>query len=289
MIGTVLVIDDNAEMIGVATEALEGAGHRVLAALDGTRGVLIADEAAPDLVLLDAVMPDIDGFETLLRLRRLPGAATRPVIFVTGLAETDEVIRALGAGAVDYLVKPVEPREMLARVAVHLALARTARSTRAALELAGCNLFAVDGAGALLWATDAARALLPTPPALADAAGALIRDDDEASVDVALHGHAGPSLRLGRVGRLGPAEILLRIDARRASNDEQVLRTRLGVTAREAEVLTWLARGKTNRDIADVLGLSPRTVNKHLEGIYTKLGVENRSAAVVQCLHALRA
>ncbi len=288
--GTVLVVDDDPEMIGLATETLGGAGHRVLASLDGTRAVAIAHEASPDLVLLDAVMPDPDGFETLRRLRALPGAATRPVIFVTGLSDTDHVVRALGLGAVDYLTKPVDPRAMLARIEVHLAAASAARSTWAALELAGHALFAADPSGTIRWTTDAAARLLghadgsvpaPVLPLLGEAA------DDAEEVTLETTTASVPGLRFVRVGRLGPFEILLRVDQRRSSSDEQILRERLRITAREAEVLVWLARGKTNRDIADVLGLSPRTVNKHLEGIYTKLGVENRSAAVVQCLRAL--
>jgi DNA-binding CsgD family transcriptional regulator len=66
------------------------------------------------------------------------------------------------------------------------------------------------------------------------------------------------------------------------------LRSRLKLTAREAEVLLWVGRGKTNRDIADILGLSPRTINKHLEQIFAKLGVENRAAAAIQVVNILQ-
>jgi DNA-binding CsgD family transcriptional regulator len=81
------------------------------------------------------------------------------------------------------------------------------------------------------------------------------------------------------VGRIGPDELLLRLVAVDSSSEELLLKQRLGLTTREAEVLLWLGRGKSNRDIAEILGLSPRTVNKHLELIYAKLGVENRAAA----------
>ena len=287
--GTILVVDDDPAVIGLATDALGHAGHRVLVSLDGARAVSIAHEAAPDLVLLDAMMPDPDGFETLRRLRTLPGASTRPVIFVTGLGDTDHVVRGLGLGAVDYLTKPVDPRAMLARIAVHLAASRAARSTRAALELAGHALFAVDATGAIRWSTDAAaRLLAPFEAGLPELARTLLVDgegDDEITIQV---GAEGGAALIARIGRLGDNEILLRIAPSRPSSDERILRERLRITAREAEVLTWLARGKTNRDIADVLGLSPRTVNKHLEGIYIKLGVENRSAAVAHCFRALR-
>jgi DNA-binding CsgD family transcriptional regulator len=86
-------------------------------------------------------------------------------------------------------------------------------------------------------------------------------------------------IEVTRVGHIGRDEILLRLVASDPSSEETLLKQRLGLTTRESEVLVWLGRGKSNRDIAEILGLSPRTVNKHLELIYAKLGVENRAAA----------
>jgi len=91
-------------------------------------------------------------------------------------------------------------------------------------------------------------------------------------------GPAGHLLEISYVGRIGPNELLLRVVAADPSGEELLLKQRLGLTTREAEVLLWLGRGKTNRDIAEILSLSPRTVNKHLELIYAKIGVENRSS-----------
>ena len=282
-----LIVDDSPETVGFATAALEGAGYRVLASLSGERAIAIAHETRPDLVLLDALMPDLDGFETLLRLRRMPGLAAMPVIFMTGLGDVDHVVRGLGSGAVDYLTKPVDAREMLARIAVHIAGARLTASARAAIELAGHDLLAVDADGLVRWATARAELLLPGGRLQEAACSALLGENaDEAAFG--FESEAGVSVEVSRIGRLGPSEILLRIVERRHSRDEIVLRERLGVTAREAEVLIWLTRGKTNRDIADVLGLSPRTVNKHLEQIYNKMGIENRASAVARTLLVLR-
>ena len=74
-----------------------------------------------------------------------------------------------------------------------------------------------------------------------------------------------------------------------AGGEEAALRKRFGLTAREAEVCLWVARGKSNRDIGEILGLSPRTVNKHLETVFMKLGVENRASAAVMALKAIEA
>jgi DNA-binding CsgD family transcriptional regulator len=94
-------------------------------------------------------------------------------------------------------------------------------------------------------------------------------------------------LQLSYVGMTGADEFLLRLIDEAASREEIVLKNRLSLTLREAEVLSWIARGKSNRDIAEILGLSPRTVNKHLEQIYAKLGVENRTAAAALAMQAL--
>src|SRR5579871_1422646 len=88
-----------------------------------------------------------------------------------------------------------------------------------------------------------------------------------------------PELRLYYMGNAGPNEVLLRLAKDAGSSLPAELTSELGLTTREAEVLFWLSKGKTNRDIAQILGLSPRTVDKHLEQIYAKLGVENRTAA----------
>jgi DNA-binding CsgD family transcriptional regulator len=86
-------------------------------------------------------------------------------------------------------------------------------------------------------------------------------------------------LRLQYMGKLGPNEFLLRLAKDSSADTPAEFISELGLTSREGEVLSWLSKGKTNRDIAQILGLSPRTVDKHLEQIYAKLGVENRTAA----------
>jgi DNA-binding CsgD family transcriptional regulator len=96
-----------------------------------------------------------------------------------------------------------------------------------------------------------------------------------------------PKLQLLYVGQIGPNENLLRLVEGDLGSDQTVLRKKLLVTEREAEVLLWIARGKSNRDIAEILSLSPRTVNKHLEQIYAKLGVENRTSAAALAVRTL--
>src|ERR1700704_5719643 len=155
-----LVVDDSPETLRLLTDALDGAGMTVMVAMDGAAAMRIVDQITPDIVLLDAVMPGMDGFETCRRLKRDAGLSNVPVIFMTGLAETEHIVRGLEAGGVDYVTKPIVIEEMLARIRVHLANARMTQSARAALDVSGRYLLAVNGQGKVLWATPQAKKLL---------------------------------------------------------------------------------------------------------------------------------
>lgn len=195
---TVLLVDDAPDELRMLADALEDAGYTTLVATDGESAIARIARITPDVVLLDARMPGIDGFETCRRLRAIDAMAAVPIIFMTGLHETERIVEGLDAGGNDYLVKPVVPSVLVARIRAHLR---------------------------------AARLSAPSAPA------------------------APPPAALARLS---------------------------GLTPREIDVIEWVAKGKTNRDIAEILGMSPRTVNKHLEHIYAKLGVETRTAAVAQ-------
>lgn len=194
--GVVLLVDDAPDNLAFLCDALEGSGYALLVALGGERALDVAATAQPDVILLDALMPGMDGFETCRRLKQDPRSRDIPVVFMTGLTQTEHVLAGFAAGGIDYVTKPIEPAVLVARVGAQVAARRRLRD-----------------AGA------------PNP-----AGGTPVAD-------------------------------------------------RFGLTARECEVLDWVAKGKTNRDIAEILGMSPRTVNKHLEHVFEKLGVETRTAA----------
>jgi DNA-binding NarL/FixJ family response regulator len=295
--GVALVVDDSPETLRLLTDALDGAGLTVVVALDGHAAIRIAEQITPDIILLDAVMPGIDGFETCRRLKARPDIANVPVIFMTGLSETEHIVRGLEAGGVDYVTKPIAIDEMLARIRVHLANARLANSARAALDVAGRYLLAVDGSGKLIWATpqthkflagggvnDPQQAFALSPPQM-EWLGK-IRDGGH-QPSPATSEFRDHRVTLNYLGRLGPEEILLRLTLETMVPHAE-LRKELGLTSRESEVLSWLSKGKTNRDIAQILGLSPRTIDKHLEQIYAKLGVENRTSAAAVAARMLR-
>ena len=119
----ILVIDDNIEELQLLLGALRGAGHRISLAFDALQGYRRVTALQPDLVLLDVRMGSTDGFTTCRLLKADSATARIPVIFLTSSSAVDERITGLREGAVDYILKPFDPAEVLARVAVHLALA----------------------------------------------------------------------------------------------------------------------------------------------------------------------
>jgi DNA-binding response OmpR family regulator/DNA-binding CsgD family transcriptional regulator len=296
----VLVVDDSPETLSFLTDALEEAGMTVLVAVGGSSAIELVGRITPDVILLDAVMPGLDGFETCRRLKRIKELAHVPVVFMTGLSETEHIVRGLEAGGVDYVTKPIAPEELIARIKVHLANARLAQSARIALDAAGRSLLATTRTGQVLWSTPQAGNLLGALPSSADVEAlslpvdlqvwlqrhhdGAMQADDTLSVPT---GSDGRQLILSFVGQIGSNEYLFRLSESETLPDEQVLKQRLPITLREAEVLLWIARGKANRDIAEILGLSPRTVNKHLEQIFAKLGVENRTSAATLAIRTL--
>ena len=211
--GIVLIVDDTPDNLALLSDALDMAGYMVLVALDGASALERMQRRRPDVVLLDAMMPGLDGFETCRRIKAQADLADIPVLFMTALCESEHVVEGFAAGGIDYVTKPIHTDEVLARVAAHLRTARNLQSAR-------------------------------------------------------------------RVPVASPAPT--------AAQAQEALAQRFQLTEREVEVLQWVSCGKTNRDIGDILGLSPRTVNKHLEHVYVKLGVETRTAAAAIAMAAGR-
>ena len=124
---TVLVVDDTPANLEVLVSALSNADFGVLVATNGSEALERARQAEVDLILLDVMMPGIDGFETCARLKQDARTRDIPVIFMTALSDTADKVRGFAAGAVDYVTKPIRHEEVLARVETHLALRRLQR------------------------------------------------------------------------------------------------------------------------------------------------------------------
>jgi DNA-binding response OmpR family regulator/DNA-binding CsgD family transcriptional regulator len=294
---TLLVVDDTPESLSFLTSTLERADHTVLIANDGAAALALLEHIIPDLILMDAVMPGLDGFATTRRIKADPRWAHVPVIFMTGLTETEHVVDGFAAGGVDYVAKPVVVEELLARVRVHLANARITRSSQVALDSSGRAVVALTTGGEVVWTTPKAAALLADlftewqerrelPSGLLQTLRRLQTEGpgDTISARVEI---AGERIELMLLGRNGADEWLFRISQTGEAEEERALSARHGLTRREAEVLLWISRGKPNREISEILGISPRTVNKHLEQVFEKMGVENRAAAAAAAVRTL--
>jgi DNA-binding NarL/FixJ family response regulator len=277
---TILVVDDTPDTLSFLTDALEQANITVLVATDGASAIRLLAHVTPDLVLMDAVMPVMDGFETCRQIKADPALTHLPVIFMTGLSDTRHVVLGLEAGGVDYVAKPIVVDELFARIRVHLANARIANRARIALDATGRFLLAATEAGRLIWCTPQAEKRLTDFVPGFSASDFMLPKGGNIEND-------GRQLVFTFLSRTGPDEYLYRLTETGGGQEEAFLRQYLSLTTREAEVLIWIARGKSNRDISDILGISPRTVNKHLEQIFTKLGVENRASAAALAVGAL--
>ena len=280
-----LIVDDVPENLSLLSDALSEAGYTVLVAIDGLSALERLQIVVPDIILLDAVMPGIDGFETCRRIKQMDEVRHVPVIFMTGLTETEHVVKGFESGGMDYITKPIEPVEVLARVATHIRNARMMSQARHAIDAVSHAAISLRSDGTPLWqtkqATEWMEKYFPGEQVASNALPAPVTDwlrhalTQISSAESLMIEQGSDCLHLTLSQR--DRELLLLLEEK-----HEIATPSLDVyqlTPRELDVLTWLARGKTNRDIAEILGMSPRTVNKHLEHIFVKLGVETRSAA----------
>ncbi len=322
----VLIVDDVPDNLSVLHDALDESGYTVLVATNGEAALQRAKQALPDIILLDAMMPGMDGFEVAKRLKAMRETAHIPIVFMTGLTETEYLVAALESGGVDYVTKPIKPKEVMARMGVHLQGARRARQearqagqARNALDAFGYASITVrlegqhgkrgEQDGKLIWQTPLARDLLmryygTSAPQTPEPVLTWLRrhvldaqrqiEPPRLSIELGqrrltfrLHQQTGDGE--GDDAETGGAGDWL-IVMREISEDAVVEAMSLSfkLTAREAEVLYWVVKGKINRDIGDILGASPATVKKHLERIYSKLGVETRTAAAGMAMNRIK-
>lgn len=284
-----LIIDDDADTRELLGEFVAHEGYRGRVAASGNEALIALDSLQPDLILLDAIMPGLDGFETCRRIKQHDATAHIPVIFMTGLSETEHVVKGLSAGGVDYVTKPLVLDELAARIRVHIANARTTRSAMTALDSAGARLLSCDTAGRIGWATPEAQRLLDA----LDLSGietlrSELRDLLASSSQMRASFTTGSQkFELVVLGPAAPGEHLLKLVRSTEGMETPLLQQAFGLTPREADVLLWTARGKSNKDMSEILNISARTVNKHLEQVFIKVGVENRASATAAATKVL--
>lgn len=292
---TILVVDDTPAALGVVCDALRQQGVRVLLAESGPAARAVLARTLPDLVLLDVVMPGEDGFAVCATLRASERWRGLPVIFLTAIDAPDQKVRAFAAGAVDYVTKPVHVPEFVARVRIQLELSAARRKLErqnaeleeevalrldAEAQLASSldrAVLVLNPAGELLFATRLAHDLMAkcgaTPAAL---------------LPVKRFAGPGGTLTVRRFTEPGREDLVMLVLEEEHAPPGPAALLSLGLTPRQAEVAYWVAQGKTNPEIAVILGASPRTIDKHMERILERLGVENRVALIVHTGALLR-
>ncbi|MEN9467752.1 MAG: hypothetical protein RL081_1753 [Pseudomonadota bacterium] len=209
----VLIVDDVPDNLSVLHDALDESGYTVLIATSGEAALQRAAQGLPDVILLDAMMPGMDGFEVARRLKADPRTTHIPIIFMTGLTETEYLVAALESGGVDYVTKPIKPKEVLARMGVHLTGARERRQTRNALD-ATITVRAADGEP-----------------------GKFSLEQGPKRLSFRLHQQIGDS------DAGGDWLIVMREESDTSVIEAMSLSFKL--TAKEAEVLYWVVKGKT--------------------------------------------
>ncbi|MBL9210451.1 MAG: response regulator [Opitutaceae bacterium] len=291
----VLVVDDTPAALGVVCDALRARGVRVLLAENGAAARAVLARVTPDLVLLDVMMPGEDGFTVCTALKAEPAGRDLPVIFLTAVDAPDQKVRAFAAGAVDYVTKPVHVAELVARVGAQLELrdahrkleaqnaeleAEVALRLDAEAQLASSldrAVIVLNRAGEIVFATRLAHGLL----AKFEVAPARL-----AAVD--RHEHGGGALRVRHFTEPGRDDTTMLVLEEEQAEPGPAALLQFGLTPRQAEVAYWVAQGKTNPEIAVILGASPRTIDKHMERILARLEVENRASLIVRMTGLLR-
>jgi DNA-binding response OmpR family regulator/DNA-binding CsgD family transcriptional regulator len=285
----VLVVDDDPDAVEILCKGLTASGMQIVTARSGEQALACLAEDRVQAVLLDVLMPGMDGFETCRRMREMD--QNIPIIFMTGLGESEHVVRGFQVGGTDYVTKPVIIPVVMARLQAHTRTSRLMRTTREALSATDSAMLACDVTGRLMWSNNATRRLVegldgtlvltegePLPEPFLKSG--LPIDEETKAICMGKHG-----LQMRRVTNNPERVAVYLLTQMNAATVGDWKPPRL--TDRESEVLLWVARGKTNRDIGEILGLSPRTVNKHLEHIFEKLGVETRTAAAAAATHRL--
>jgi DNA-binding NarL/FixJ family response regulator len=302
----VLIVDDVPSNIAVLHDALDEYGYTVLVANNGETALQLAAEVEPDIILLDAVMPGMDGFEVCKKLKASNRTSHIPVIFMTGLTETEHVVAAFEAGGTDYVTKPIRINEVLVRMLSQLQTSRQVIQARSALDAFGQAAIAITPRdGKIIWQTPLSRDWLKiyfaeemgssslveliTPPTVYEWITTAYQADPSGNTLEPL-----TMIKSAKRLTLSPGDVTSEeqwmIVLREESDSAQVeaLMHLFKLTKRESEVLYWTTKGKTSRDIGDILGSSSRTVNKHLEHVFIKLGVETRTAAASLAMSKLR-
>lgn len=307
----ILIVDDEPDNLALLATWLREEGHRVFAAESGERALANLTTSAPEIVLLDVMMPGMDGLETCRRLKAHADFGHVPVLFLSAISETETKVKGFASGAVDYVTKPLQRAEVAARVRTHLQIRalqlalenRNEELDRAVQQLTQAErgleralrqpVLIVDRAGTVQFCTAAAEQTLTRTlgadfvRTLPPEAQAWCRDAARRGTPLEVAGQRGRRIAFTFVPDAAiPDRALLVVDEKSPPASPERLQV-LGLTPREAEILFWIAQGKTSPEIAIILSTAPATVQRHVANFLPKLGVDTRLAAALRAMEIL--
>lgn len=282
---TIMLVDDTPANLQLLLQLLLKNGHRVVAFTDSTQALLAAKIDQPDIILLDIRMPGMDGFETCRRLKADPKLQDVPVLFISMVNEPDKIVRAFAVGGADYVTKPFQPEEVLARVSTHLQLrqllskvkrqrdAVEKQVTQRTWELEQKNISLAQHIHQLEQTNVALDVLIRKFDAQSTALAR--KTVDELWMDIA------PMLQ--ELEELcttdGQRVVVEMIQARFAQAEPKISRLkddRSMLSKREHEVALLIAEGRSCTEVAQLLGIALRSVHSHCYSIRKKLGVSGK-------------
>ena len=273
----ILIVDDNAHNLQVLGSILRDNGYRTAVAQNGQEALHFVHKKRPSLVLMDIMMPGMDGFEVCNRLRTLTDGDPIPVIFLSVHSETSDKVKAFRVGGVDYITKPFQQEEVLARIAVHLQL----QATKEALQRANEELEerVRKRTSALTEANTKLEEANIALKVLLERKDESKRLSEEKLIFNVRHG-IQPNLEklqgtdLDRVQLQYVQSIQAQLKEV-TSPLKRDLSQRYGLTPTEMQLVDLIKQGKLTKEIAHLLNLSKRTIDTHRQNIRKKLGLQN--------------
>ncbi len=272
---SILVVDDATANLQLLTAILEQDGCRVRCARSGKRALEVASLEPLDLIILDIKMPELDGLEVCRRLKADARLREIPVIFISGLREVDDLVKAFNAGGVDYITKPFHEREVQARVSTHV------KMHRQTIELAN-NYRRLQELETLREnLTHLVVNEMHSPLQVVESHLKMLNLFAPASLPQAGRDYLVEARSV--FGRLAEMTHTIFLDGRKPL-PEVPFHPLPHFSDRKNEVLQWLMQGKSNSEIATILKISKSTVAKHVTDILADLQVENRATAILRAL-----
>ncbi|MEN8210365.1 MAG: response regulator [Thermodesulfobacteriota bacterium] len=272
----IMIVDDSPASLKLLTDILASQGFDVRQALNGQMALEAVKQQLPDLIILDIRMPEMDGLEVCRQLQNDGDTRKVPVIFISGLSDSDDKIQAFEAGGLDYITKPFQEAEVLARVKLHLALSRMKQGLEKLVQRRTIKLEESNTALKVLLEHRRSE-----------------RQKFEESVITHINSLVMPYLKRLKESHLDQQQEAL-ADVIESNLDEitsqfsgELYARAAGLTRREMEVAALIKIGKTNMEMADLLYISEHAVSFHRQNLRKKLGLLGQKVNLVAYLNEI--